>query len=83
LKAARAGRGNDRPADRILGAQPVPGVCWWPGGAGGWWSLQSIPMDAIPDLSDTQVIVYSKWTSPTSSKTRKLSGGERHLGRRA
>jgi Cu(I)/Ag(I) efflux system membrane protein CusA/SilA len=28
---------------------------------GGWWSLQSIPMDAIPDLSDTQVIVYSKW----------------------
>jgi Cu(I)/Ag(I) efflux system membrane protein CusA/SilA len=27
----------------------------------GWWSLQSIPMDAIPDLSDTQVIVYSKW----------------------
>jgi len=28
---------------------------------GGWWSLQSIPMDAIPDLSDTQVIVYSIW----------------------
>ena len=27
----------------------------------GWWSLQSIPLDAIPDLSDTQVIVYSKW----------------------
>ena len=24
----------------------------------GWWSLQSIPLDAIPDLSDTQVIVY-------------------------
>jgi len=29
--------------------------------AAGWWSLQSIPLDAIPDLSDTQVIVYSKW----------------------
>ena len=28
---------------------------------GGWWSLQSIPLDAIPDLSDTQVIVYSRW----------------------
>jgi len=28
---------------------------------GGWWALQSIPLDAIPDLSDTQVIVYSKW----------------------
>jgi Cu(I)/Ag(I) efflux system membrane protein CusA/SilA len=27
----------------------------------GWWSLQSLPLDAIPDLSDTQVIVYSRW----------------------
>ena len=27
----------------------------------GWWSLRSIPLDAIPDLSDTQVIVYSRW----------------------
>ncbi|SPF54314.1 copper/silver efflux system, membrane component [Candidatus Sulfopaludibacter sp. SbA4] len=29
--------------------------------AAGWWSLQTIPLDAIPDLSDTQVIVYSRW----------------------
>ena len=28
---------------------------------GGWYSLQSIPVDAIPDLSDTQVIVFSRW----------------------
>ena len=27
----------------------------------GYWSLKTIPLDAIPDLSDTQVIVYSKW----------------------
>ena len=27
----------------------------------GWWSMQRIPLDAIPDLSDTQVIVYSRW----------------------
>src|SRR6266542_3164667 len=27
----------------------------------GWWSMHSIPLDAIPDLSDTQVIVYSRW----------------------
>lgn len=27
----------------------------------GVWSLRHIPTDAIPDLSDTQVIVYSKW----------------------
>ncbi|MEO9196518.1 MAG: AcrB/AcrD/AcrF family protein, partial [Polyangia bacterium] len=24
-------------------------------------SVRSIPLDAIPDLSDTQVIVYSRW----------------------
>ncbi len=27
----------------------------------GWLSLKKIPIDAIPDLSDTQVIVYSTW----------------------
>ena len=27
----------------------------------GWWSLQNLPLDAIPDLSDTQVIIYSRW----------------------
>jgi Cu(I)/Ag(I) efflux system membrane protein CusA/SilA len=27
----------------------------------GWFSLQAIPVDAIPDLSDTQVIIYSRW----------------------
>ena len=25
------------------------------------WTLENIPLDAIPDLSDTQVIVYSRW----------------------
>jgi Cu(I)/Ag(I) efflux system membrane protein CusA/SilA len=25
------------------------------------WCVQRIPLDAIPDLSDTQVIVYSRW----------------------
>ena len=25
------------------------------------WSLQRVPLDAIPDLSDTQVIIYSRW----------------------
>jgi Cu(I)/Ag(I) efflux system membrane protein CusA/SilA len=23
----------------------------------GWWSLRHLPLDAIPDLSDTQVII--------------------------
>ena len=28
---------------------------------GAWWSIRAIPLDAIPDLSDTQVIIYSRW----------------------
>jgi len=27
----------------------------------GWWSMQHMTLDAIPDLSDTQVIIYSRW----------------------
>jgi Cu(I)/Ag(I) efflux system membrane protein CusA/SilA len=27
----------------------------------GAWSLRRVPVDAIPDLSDTQVIIYSRW----------------------
>jgi Cu(I)/Ag(I) efflux system membrane protein CusA/SilA len=26
-----------------------------------FWAMKRIPLDALPDLSDTQVIVYSKW----------------------
>ncbi len=26
-----------------------------------FWSMRRIPLDALPDLSDTQVIVYAKW----------------------
>src|SRR5512135_1312813 len=32
--------------------------------AWGVWSIKNIPLDAIPDLSDTQVIIYSKWDKP-------------------
>lgn len=27
----------------------------------GWWSMRHVPLDAILDLSDTQVIIYSRW----------------------
>lgn len=27
----------------------------------GWWSMKHVAIDAIPDLSDTQVIIYSRW----------------------
>ena len=29
--------------------------------AAGIYALAHLPLDAIPDLSDTQVIVYSRW----------------------
>src|SRR5713226_7895297 len=27
----------------------------------GWWAMVTMPLDATPDLSDTQVIIYSHW----------------------
>jgi Cu(I)/Ag(I) efflux system membrane protein CusA/SilA len=30
--------------------------------AWGWWALTRTPIDAIPDLSDNQVIVFTDWT---------------------
>src|SRR5688572_15112158 len=29
--------------------------------AAGVWAMRTIPLDALPDLSDTQVIIYSRW----------------------
>jgi copper/silver efflux system protein len=29
--------------------------------AWGYWALKNTPLDALPDLSDTQVIIYSEW----------------------
>ncbi len=28
---------------------------------GGVYAVRNIPLDAIPDLSDTQVIIYTEW----------------------
>ncbi|TAL42015.1 MAG: efflux RND transporter permease subunit, partial [Methylovulum sp.] len=28
---------------------------------GGLWAMKNIPIDALPDLSDTQVIIYTPW----------------------
>ncbi|MCG6536730.1 MAG: efflux RND transporter permease subunit, partial [Syntrophales bacterium LBB04] len=27
----------------------------------GWWSMKHVSLDAIPDVSDTQVIIFSRW----------------------
>jgi copper/silver efflux system protein len=29
--------------------------------AAGWWSMKMVPLDAIPDVGETQVIIYSRW----------------------
>jgi copper/silver efflux system protein len=29
---------------------------------GGGYAIKNIPLDAIPDLSDTQVIIYTEWS---------------------
>ena len=58
------------------------------------WSLLSVyalrvaPLDAIPDISDPQIIVYSKWprsplvieTEVTEPIIRALAGFSRHPG---
>ena len=35
--------------------------------AWGLWAVSEVPLDAIPDLSDVQVIIYTEWPgqSPT------------------
>ena len=52
----------------------------------GWWALTSTPIDAIPDLSDNQVIVFTDWpghspqevedqvTYPLSTNLQGLAG---------
>jgi Cu(I)/Ag(I) efflux system membrane protein CusA/SilA len=30
----------------------------------GYWALLRTPIDAIPDLSENQVIVYTDWAGP-------------------
>src|ERR1017187_4046898 len=55
---------------------------------GGIYALRNIPLDAIPDLSDTQVIVYTEWpgqapqivedqvTYPITSKLLSVPGAK-------
>jgi Cu(I)/Ag(I) efflux system membrane protein CusA/SilA len=43
-------------SNRVIIFVILAGAC-----VAGWWSMKNVPLDAIPDLSDTQVIVYSRW----------------------
>ena len=61
MKAA-ASRSHDRPHHRLLGQEQVPRPAARGAAAlAGARALQNVPLDAIPDLGDTQVIVYSRW----------------------
>jgi len=43
-----------------------------------YWTMRNIPLDALPDLSDTQVIVYSRWiAAQTSSRIRSRTRSSR------
>src|SRR6188474_3668482 len=42
--------------NRFLVIAVYLGLAGW-----GWWALRSTPIDAIPDLSDNQVIVFTDW----------------------
>ena len=50
----------------------------------GLWSMRQIPLDAIPDLSDPQVIIYTEWPgrsplagsrAPTEATRRAINRG--------
>jgi copper/silver efflux system protein len=43
--------------NRFLVVALYVGLAGW-----GWWALRATPIDAIPDLSDNQVIVFTDWT---------------------
>jgi Cu(I)/Ag(I) efflux system membrane protein CusA/SilA len=42
--------------NRVLVVVVYLGLAGW-----GWWALRATPIDAIPDLSDNQVIVFTDW----------------------
>jgi Cu(I)/Ag(I) efflux system membrane protein CusA/SilA len=42
--------------NRVIVLAVYIGLAGW-----GWWALTSTPIDAIPDLSDNQVIVFTDW----------------------
>jgi Cu(I)/Ag(I) efflux system membrane protein CusA/SilA len=43
--------------NRFMVIAAAAGLAGW-----GWWAVTATPIDAIPDLSDNQVIVFTDWT---------------------
>ena len=44
----------------------------------GWWSMKHVALDAIPDLSDTQVIIYSRWDRSPDIIEDQVTYPDRH-----
>jgi hypothetical protein len=53
--------------NRVLVVAAYIGLGLW-----GWWAVSATPIDAIPDLSDNQVIVFTDWPghSPQEVETK-------------
>ena len=47
--------------DRIVRYRGVIGVLLVAGVAASVYAIRTAPLDAIPDISDPQVIIYAKW----------------------
>ena len=62
--ARRRAKPNDRAPHPLVGHEPVPDPdrlrCWR--SAAGIYAVRHVPLDAMPDLSDTQVIVYTEYS---------------------
>jgi copper/silver efflux system protein len=52
----------DRLIDLALKNRVLVLACYLGLAAWGWWALGATPIDAIPDLSDNQVIVFTDWS---------------------
>ena len=37
----------------------------------GVWSLQRVPLDALPDISDVQVIIHTQWAGEPPERDRR------------
>ena len=46
---------------------------------GGYWAMRSLPLDATPDLSDTQVIILSRWDRSPEHRRGPGYLSNRHL----
>ena len=64
---------NDRTRHRLVRAQPLPRLHRrrWSLTSWGVWAMTATPLDAVPDISDVQVIVSTEWVGPQPRSHRR------------